>query len=78
MYIAKSYHKDTKDTIYFYEWNELDNTAIDLNFIHNIQWSTSRATLYKYADWAKAASAHYTGATNPKYDYVGDIEIVEV
>lgn len=59
MYIAKSHHKETKDTIYFHEWGELDEDGFDYDYYH--EWSTQQATLYKQPDWAKAAAVRYTG-----------------
>ena len=76
MYIAKSRHKETKDTIYFHEWEELDEDGFDYDYYH--EWSTQQATLYKQPDWAKAAAVRYTGFTDSEFWYVGEIEIVEV
>jgi hypothetical protein len=76
MYIVKAHHKDTEETLYFHEWEELDEDGFDYDYYH--EWSNCQASAYKDKEIALKSAIRFTGFTCPEFDYIQRVEIIKI
>lgn len=76
MYIVKAHYKDTEEILYFHEWEQLDEDGFDYDYYN--EWSNCQASVYRDKETAFKSAIRFTGFTCPEFDYVKDIEVIEI
>ena len=76
MYIVKALHRDTEETLFFHEWEELDEDGFDYDYYH--EWSNCQASVYKDKETALKSAIRFTCFTRPELEYVIKIEIIKI